>query len=165
MELSVSLPVASPTNAWNRRWSRDLVGVGRHLELIDHGVQLGELLLGHVSCGEGGRRREQEPAHLEHLLEALRLEQFDREREARQQLGGARLVTYVPSPRRTSSTLIWDRARTASRSTSRDTPSSIRQVVLGRQPIAGTELSRADHRPDVVDHLRRDSAWCTISSA
>ena len=36
---------------------------------------------------------------------------------------GARLVTYVPSPRRTSSTLICESARTASRSDPRDTPS------------------------------------------
>jgi hypothetical protein len=54
--------------------------------LVDHRVQLGELLLGHPLGGEGGGRRKQEPAHLEHLLESLGLEQFDRERQARQQL-------------------------------------------------------------------------------
>ena len=132
--------------------SCDLVGVGGHLELIDHGVHLGELLLGHSLCREGGRRREQEPAHLEHLLETLRLQQLDREHQARQQLAGseARHVRAVASADVEHLDLGQGAHRLAQRPARH--AESFSELVLGRQPITRAQLSRADHRPNVVDH-------------
>ena len=76
----------------------DLVGIGGLLELFDHVVHLGQLLVGHPLCGERGSRREQQLADLDHLVEILRLEEFHREHHARQQLarrqaGDERAVT------------------------------------------------------------------------
>ena len=87
IELSVSLPVASTDQRLEPAMEPcDLVGVGGALELIDDGVHRGELVVGHPLSGESGRRWQQQPAHLEHLLETLRLQELHREHHAGQQL-------------------------------------------------------------------------------
>ena len=67
---------------------------------------------------------------------------------------GSRLVTYVPSPWLTSRMLIIERARTASRSELRDTPSA-REVRFAREAGARPEASPHDHLLDPQDRLVR----------
>ena len=135
----------------------DLVGVGGLLELIDHRVHLGQLLVGHPLRGERRRRWQQQLAHLDHLVEVLRLDQFHREHHARQQLarsqaGDVRAVAAAD----VEHVDLRERPDRFAQRAPRDAQ-SVRQLLFGRQPFTGCQFARADHRPNAVDRLRRDA--------
>ena len=83
MELRVSFPLASNTNAWESAMEpSDLIDVAGPLELIDHGMHLYRLILGHPLGRRTARGWEQQPAYLQDFLETLHLQEFDGEHHA-----------------------------------------------------------------------------------
>ena len=158
IELSVSLPLASYTSEPKRSCSRAISsGSVACCELLDHLVHLRQLLVGDPLRGERRRRWQQQLAHLDHLVEILRLDQLHREHHARQQLarGEARDVGAVATAHVEHVDLRQRAHRLAQRPTRHAEP--IGQLLFGRQPFAGCQFARADHRPDAVDRLRGDA--------
>ena len=157
---SASRAPGCPSRPRSARWNSRSVAtsasmVGVVPERLEHAAQLPRSSSSVIRCAAmRGRGRFEDAAHLQELQHRVVAVEVDDERSApSSSSSGRRLVTYVPSPWRTSSTRISDSARTASRSELRDSPSrSARSASLGRRS-PGRSCPGDDHFLDALDRL------------
>jgi hypothetical protein len=131
--------------------------------LLQQPAELGQLLLRDRQRGERRRRRLQDPPHLQQVEHAAVLVQVDHERDRVEQHVrrerrdvGAVALAHVEDPHQRQ------RAHGLAQRVARE-PEPLGEVSLTRQPIAGRQLARDDHLPDLLDGLVGDAHWLQTS--